>query len=192
MIAQLKGRVFQSTEDTLLVDVNDVGYEITCSSTSQQDLLAQDSTRVFIHTHVREDAFILFGFSTLLEKRLFLSLIKVNGIGPKMAISILSASTIENIIQFIEDGNVKGLSSLPKIGKKKAEQIVLSLKGKLVMDEDQKSSTSFPARDDICSALINLGFKANDVTKVVESLPCSIDVQTGVRQGLSALTQTLS
>lgn len=189
MIAQLRGKASPLSDNSVLIDVNGVGYEVLASTNSMMDLLDSDYFKVFTYTHVREDTLALFGFSTLLEKQLFLSLIKVNGIGPKMAITVLSATSTETILQFIEDGDVKKLSSLPKIGKKKAEQIVLSLKGKLVIDQPASLTPQFFAREDICSALINLGFKFNDVTKVVDQMDKKIDVQSGIRLGLAQLTQ---
>lgn len=189
MIAQLKGKATPLDESSVLVDVNGVGYEVLASEVTKMDLLDQEYCKVLIYTHVREDAMQLFGFSTRIEKQLFLSLIKVNGIGPKMALTILSASTPETLLGYIDGGNVKGLSSLPKIGKKKAEQIILSLKGKLVLSDDAREQTSFLAKEDICSALIHLGFRPNDVNKVVDRMDPSVDVQSGIRVGLAALSQ---
>lgn len=189
MIAQLRGKVFPGTDNSLIVDVSGVGYEVICSETTKQDLLMDEFAQVLIHTNVREDAITLFGFSTSLEKQLFLSLIKVNGIGPKMASGILSATSINHLTRYIEEGDVKGLSSLPKIGKKKAEQIILSLKGKLVLSDEQTDGFKFSARNEICSALINLGFKPNDVTTVVDGMDPKTDVQTGVKEGLTQLSQ---
>lgn len=189
MIAQLKGKATPLDENSVLVDVNGVGYEVLASEVTKMDLLDQEYCKVLIFTHVREDYLQLFGFSTPIEKQLFLSLIKVNGIGPKMALAILSASTPETLLEFIDSGNVKGLSSLPKIGKKKAEQIVLTLKGKLVIDSSSTTQTSFLAKEDICSALIHLGFKPNDVAKIVDKMDPSVDIQSGIRVGLAALSQ---
>ncbi len=189
MIALLRGKATALHENTLIVDVNGVGYEVTCSELTKFDLLEKEYCKVLIHTHVREDAIVLFGFSTPIEKQMFLSLVKVNGIGPKMAMTILSAGSVESILKFIDEGDVKGLSSLPKIGKKKAEQIILTLKGKLIIEDQNKTLSTFLSRDDICSALIHLGFKPNDVALVVDKMDSSIDLQTGVRIGLSALTQ---
>ncbi len=211
MIAQLKGFIQEVTVDSAVLDVNGVGYELVCSLTTLAELQADlmggagatakpsKPVLVYTYTHVREDALQLFGFATKEEKQLFTTLLKVNGIGPKMAINILSGGTVEHIFAMIESEDVKALSKLPKVGKKTAEQMVLTLKGKLVIHEPTPTkaaaaaSSSFakslsPALRDISSALINLGFRPQDVEKVISQMPKEIDLQEGIRQGLSALS----
>ena len=127
---------------------------------------------------------------------MFMALLKVNGVGPKMALHVLSGGTIGQIQAMIEQEDVKALAKLPKVGKKTAEQMVLTLKGKLVLTDkgahvaagaSLSSQLSFGHRE-ISSALINLGFRAADVEKVVTQMPKEIELQEGIRQGLSALT----
>src|SRR5690606_14478775 len=113
---------------------------------------------------------------------------KVNGIGPRVAIKILGASPLSVIINMIENSDVRGLSKLPKVGKKTAEQIILELKGKLVLAEEEKRKAAFGARADIISALVNLGFKLTEVEKVVNEMAPETDLQEGVRRGLQQLT----
>jgi Holliday junction DNA helicase RuvA len=148
---------------------------------------------------LREDAISLFGFSSQFEKRMFLSLVKVNGVGPKMATKILSGASLEQISNWIEMGDVKALSSLPKVGKKTAEQMILSLKGKLVLSPDEPSAAKkvptfnaaprfYGPRAEILSALVNLGFRAQDAERVVSDFPEDIDLQAGIRQGLHSLS----
>ncbi len=136
---------------------------------------------------MREDALQLFGFNSLNERMLFTSLLKVNGIGPKSAMNILGAAPFSNIQSWIELGDTKALSHLPKVGKKTAEQVVLTLQGKLVRVDDASPMKS-THRQEIVSALVHLGFRLIDVEKVVEQMPPDVDFQNGVRQGLSALT----
>lgn len=199
MIGFLSGTILERTEDGLLLDVSGVGYELTCSANTLGDVATSAEARLHVHTAVREDAITLYGFSTALEKRMFLSLLKVNGIGPKMASRILGAASLDQLTSMIEAGDVKALSSLPKVGKKTAEQVVLTLKGKLVMEPEQlkpgaKSKTTSVAarfsgvRGEVLSALVNLGFRLQDAERVVGDLPEEIDVQNGVRQGLQALS----
>lgn len=193
MIGYLRGRVNELNPEGLIVDVGGVGYELQCSVNTLDDCGAGEEVALHVHTHVREDAIALFGFSTALEKRLFLSLTKVNGVGPKLAIKALSAGPLSRLVEMIEAGDVKGLSGLPKVGKKTAEQIILTLRGKLVMDDAEgkaAGATSRPlgTRGEIVSALVNLGFRLPDVEKVVEDLPVGTDLQSGIRQGLQALT----
>ncbi len=190
MISRLIGEVHDFDDDSAIINVGGVGYEVLCSTATRDALQALDSVELYIHTHVREDIFQLFGFFERNEKRLFLSLLKVNGIGPRSALNMLSASTWQKIIHLIESGDVKGLSMLPKIGKKTAEQIVLTLKGKLVF-ADQPHLEKSTSRREIVSALVHLGFKVNDVEKVVDRLDPKADVERGVRESLALLVQEI-
>jgi Holliday junction DNA helicase RuvA len=188
MIGFLQGTPMYFSEDTVVINVRGVGYEVHCSQNTLEVLSSKDVVQLLIHTHVREDQLQLFGFYSRLEKDLFLSLNKVTGIGPKMAIKILSATKTENLIDMIEKSDVRGLTQLPKVGKKTAEQIVLSLKGKLVLDTFS-NEPSFVARNDIISALVNLGFKLSDVESVVNQMDSQVGLQDGIKKGLVALTQ---
>jgi len=209
VIAQLKGFILEVTPDGAILDVNGVGYELTCSLNTlaelQADLMSgagatakpSKPVQVYTYTHVREDVLQLFGFSSKTEKQLFTTLLKVNGIGPKMAINILSGGSVDQILMMIESEDVKALSKLPKVGKKTAEQMVLTLKGKLVIHEAESPKKSLSAskqlsgpHKDIHSALVNLGFRPQDVDTVVSQLPKEVDLQEGIRQGLSALSST--
>lgn len=197
MIARLQGQVVEVSPESAIIDVAGVGYEVTCSVNTLFDWQAGQSVVVYTYTHVREDILQLFGFSTTREKEMFTTLLKVNGIGPKMAINILSGANVDQILMMVESEDVKGLSKLPKVGKKTAEQMVLTLKGKLVLAEDHsakgKSSAALasaktPAQLQLTSALVNLGFRSADVEKVVADMPKDIDLQEGLRQGLGALS----
>ncbi len=193
MIGYLRGKIIE-VGDTALIDVQGVGYDINASAHTLSDmegLLGKDII-VWVHTHVREDALQLFGFHDKAEKTLFLSLLKVNGVGPKMALSILSGGRPAQIQEMIENGNAKGLSSLPKVGKKTAEQIILTLKGKLVSAEDGiivKSKSE--AHTQITSALLNLGYKSQNVDQFVSTLPLDISLEDGVRKGFQTLSGNL-
>lgn len=192
MIGYLRGKIVEIELDNMLVDVNGVGYEVLCSTHSLSDYQSYlgEEVIVWIHTHVREDAFQLFGFRTKDEKDLFLSLLKVNGVGPKSALTMLSGARANDIRDMIENGDAKALSALPKIGKKTAEQIILTLKGKLVRVEAEKESRT-DVQKQISSALVNLGFKAQIVDQFVVGLPKDIKMEEGVRQGLATLSGAL-
>lgn len=188
MIGYLQGRPLRFTQDSMLLLVAGVGYDLSCSAQSLMDLDGKNFVEVWVHTHVREDALQLFGFSTELERGLFLSLLKVNGIGPKSALNIVSGAPTRQIVQWIEDANTAALSKLPKIGKKSAEQIVLTLQGKLVRSGGEAMAQRFVARPQIVSALVNLGFRLGDVEKVVDQMSPDTDLEMGLRQGLAGLT----
>jgi len=195
MIGYLKGILVEVGAETALVDVQGVGYEILASANTLSDLqecLGKEII-VWIHTHVREDAFQLFGFHSKEEKNLFLSLLKVNGVGPKMALSILSGARVTQIHEMVESGNAKALAGLPKVGKKTAEQIILTLKGKLVLLETGANGKKKPSgsHPEITSALLNLGFRPQAVEQFVSTLAHDADIEEGVRRGLAALSHPL-
>ncbi|ASD63304.1 Holliday junction branch migration protein RuvA [Bdellovibrio bacteriovorus] len=196
MIGYLRGKIIEVMNDSALIDVSGVGYEIHASSNTLGDLqtLLGNDIIVWIHTHVREDALQLFGFHDKEEKNLFLSLLKVNGVGPKMALSILSGGRPAQIHEMIEAGNAKALSGLPKVGKKTAEQIILTLKGKLVSIEEGGvvAKAKSVAHTQITSALLNLGYKSQLVDQFVSSLPADIAVEDGIRKGFQTLSGGLS
>lgn len=191
MIGFLDGTVYDVSTDHFILNVNGVGYDIISSAQTLADVhvLIGQNLKVWIHSHVREDAFQLFGFLTKPEKEFFLQLLKVNGVGPKMALSIMSGARVSQIQDWIENSDAKALSSLPKVGKKTAEQIILSLQGKLVrIDNPVKGSKLNETHRQISSALINLGFKNQNVDQFIMSLQPMTTLEDGVRQGLKMLT----
>lgn len=197
MIGYLKGNVLEVGIESAILLVNGVGYEVFCPGPVLQDLAMQGEAQqeLWIYTNVREDALQLFGFASADEKEFFLTLLKINGVGPKLALSILSGGSIERIMAFIEAEDVKSLTQLPKVGKKTAEQMILALKGKLVLGAKQgESKRTVPATQNfqlITSALVNLGYKINDVERVLSEFPRDLEVQEGVRRGLQMLAKPL-
>lgn len=196
MIGYLKGNVLEVGLETVILEVNGVGYELACPGQILQDMAThRDTTQeLWVYTHVREDALQLFGFSSADEKEFFLTLLKINGVGPKMALSILSGASIEQIMTMIEAEDVKALTQLPKVGKKTAEQMVLALKGKLVLSARPDGKKAAPSSQNlqlITSALVNLGYKLADVERAMIEFPRDMEVQEGVRRGLQVLAKPL-
>ncbi len=191
MISFLSGQVIDNDEGVITLLCRGVGYEVTCSTNTMGDIEDRKVVQLWIHTHVREDQFQLFGFSSKIEKRLFLSLIKVNGIGPKLAVQVLSGASLDHIIDAIEAKDVKALTALPRVGKKTAEQMILTLKGALVIDnkKEKKHIETVRPHKEILSALTNLGFRANEIEEVVYGLPKDIDFEQGVRESLRLLSR---
>lgn len=192
MIGFLDGTVFDASIDHFILNVGGVGYDILASSQTLADVhvMIGQNLKVWIHSHVREDAFQLFGFLTKPEKEFFLQLLKVNGVGPKMALSIMSGARVSQIQDWIENSDAKSLSSLPKVGKKTAEQIILSLQGKLVRIDAKVKGSGTQLNEthrQISSALINLGFKNQTVEQFIVSLEHTVTLEDGVRQGLQKL-----
>ncbi len=190
MIGFLEGIVFDVSSETFILNVNGVGYDISASTQTLTDVhvLLGQKMKVWIYSHVREDAFQLFGFLKKPEKDFFIQLLKVNGVGPKSALTLLSGAPLEQIQLWIEAGDAKSLSSLPKVGKKTAEQIILTLKGKLVLIESKaKAPKVSETHRQISSALVNLGFKSQMVDQFVASLDLVTTLEVGVREGLKRL-----
>jgi Holliday junction DNA helicase RuvA len=194
MIGYLKGQLVEVNLETALVVCHGVGYEVQASTHTLSMLEGSQSKDVvlWIYTHVREDALMLFGFLSKDEKQMFLQLLKVNGIGPKMAMNILSGASFDQLLEMIETEDVKALSKLPKVGKKTAEQMILALKGKLVVGPTDTKAGKKPAaptaQRELSSALVNLGFRPVDVDRVVSNIPKDMDLETGLKTALSALT----
>jgi len=196
MIAGIRGTIFEVSDESAVLDVQGVFYEALCSVTVLSELShirshSRDQL-VFLYTylHVREDILQVFGFLNRNEKSLFLNLLKVSGIGPKSALHILSGASINQILAWIEEGDVKSLCKLPKLGKKTAEQLVLTLRGKLVLEplEVITKSRSLPSNAQVVSALVNLGFRSQDVERVVSQLPDDIGIEVAIRAGLRELS----
>lgn len=194
MIGFLDGIVFDVSADGFILNVNGVGYDISASAqtlTDVQVLLGQPM-KVWIYSHVREDAFQLFGFLTRPEKEFFIQLLKVNGVGPKSALSVMSGARLSQIQDWIESSDAKALSSLPKVGKKTAEQIILTLQGKLVRVEVKTKGPKLnETHRQISSALVNLGFKNQNVDQFVSGLAMTTTIEEGVREGLKRLSGQL-
>lgn len=190
MIGFLKGVLLEITAESILLDVNGVGYDVQILSKSLAELWGQQGKAIslWIYTHVREDQITLFGFETQAEKKLFLLLLKVNGVGPKMAMTVLSGGALSDIQSMIENGDAKALARFPRVGKKTAEQMILTLKGKLVSADATENLRSVVQKE-VAFALKNLGFKENLVSDFILQLPSDISVEDGVREGLKKLTQ---
>lgn len=197
MIGFLEGQVFDVSGEVFILNVNGVGYEILGSAQTLNDVqvLLGQNMKVWIYSHVREDAFQLFGFLTRPEKEFFVQLLKVNGVGPKSALSVMSGAPLSHIQDWIEASDAKALSSLPKVGKKTAEQIILTLQGKLVRIEPVNGKAKGPKLTEthrqISSALVNLGFKSQNVDQFVITLANTTTIEEGVREGLRRLTGQL-
>jgi Holliday junction DNA helicase RuvA len=173
MIAHLRGRLFSKSPNQAVVECGGVGYEVTISVTTFSALpgvCAEASLHV--HTHVREDQIALFGFAETQEKRLFERLLTITGIGPKLAITVLSGIAAERLVTAIRGQDHATLTRIPGIGKKTAERVVLELKDKL--DDLAVAPASAErhigaAGDDALSALVNLGYARPAAQKAIES-----------------------
>jgi len=160
MIAHLRGKLISKHPNQAIVEAGGVGYEVNISIPTFSTLPALGAeVSLFIHTHVREDALSLFGFLRNEEKQLFEKLISVSGIGPRLAITILSGMPADAMIASIKGNNISALTRIPGIGKKTAERMVLELRDKLDHFGVPAADTASPVEEDVISALINLGYQ---------------------------------
>jgi Holliday junction DNA helicase RuvA len=157
VIARLRGKLAEKEPSRVVIDVNGVGYEVFIPLTTFTSMPeAGTDVSLDIHTHVREDALSLFGFSSRQERRVFERLIGVSGIGPRLAVTILSGGSVESLVGAIRRGDLARLTAIQGVGKKTAERIVLELKDKL--QEFTVEPAKAPVEADVLSALENLGY----------------------------------
>jgi len=169
MIAHLRGKLISKHPNQAVVEAAGVGYEVNISIPTFSGLPALGSeVALFIHTHVREDALSLFGFLRPEDKQLFERLISVSGIGPKLAITILSGMETDAMVASIKGNNVASLTRIPGIGKKTAERMVLELRDKLdAFGVPEAAAAASPVEEDVISALVNLGYQRGLVEKAL-------------------------
>jgi Holliday junction DNA helicase RuvA len=173
MIAFLRGRLISKTPNQAIVECGGVGYDATISVATFTSLPAEGTeARLHIYTHVREDALALFGFAEPAEKRMFEKLLTISGIGPKLAITVLSGIDTSRLVTAIRAADHATLTRIPGIGKKTAERVVLELKDKLddmAVAPATASAHYGPAGDDALSAMVNLGYARPVAQKAIET-----------------------
>jgi Holliday junction DNA helicase RuvA len=173
MIASLRGKVVQKRENSLVVEMNGVGYKVICPISVLESAKVGDEIFLNTYTHVREDILALYGFLTADDLALFELLISVSGVGPKAAVNILSAASSEKIRSSIQKQDPGILFSVSGIGKKTAEKIVVELKNKLGATSDLYAPSS--ETDDLYQALSDLGFKSNEISSAISKIPDSLE-----------------
>lgn len=193
MIGKLKGNVDDLKPTEMILDVNGVGFELTITFSTYEKIQNEKSVTLLVHTIHKEDQFRLFGFYTKIEKDIFKSLINVSGIGPAMAISVLSGITPERLIEAIKSQNPVLLTKIPGIGKTKAEKLVFELKRKLPLLEriagpvsDTPSKTS-----DAVEALVALGFDESRSIKCVNEITAAkgeIGIEEIIKEALKLIS----
>ena len=180
MFDYLKGNITKQIANYVVIDVGGVGYKLyTPNPYSFKDL--KDAT-IYVYTHVREDEFTLYGFKTEDERDLFLRLIDVKGLGPKMAITILASCSMSGLIDAIDRENILYLKKIPKVGEKLARQIILDLKGKLASIEQTNQSN-----DELVLALESLGYKSSDIKNVVNQIDTNLSIESQIKEALKLL-----
>ncbi len=200
MIALIYGKIAHKGISSIVVDVGGVGYRVFIPLTTFYELPeAGEPVTLHVHTYVKEDAINLFGFYTIRERDLFQLLISVSGIGPKIAMNIISGIVVHDLLQAISRGDAGKLVSIPGVGRKMAERLILELKEKVIKKmaieqmpaEDDRHDSHEMIKEDVLSALVNLGYKSNAakdaVDKVVEVSEGDLTLDTLLKKTLKLL-----
>lgn len=164
MYGYIKGKVTEIESNYVILENNNIGYLVFTASPYSFNI--NEDYKIYIYQNVKEDEISLYGFKSKEEKELFLKLIDVKGLGPKMALPIIAANNINDVIEAIEKSDVNYLKKFPKIGDKVARQIILDLKGKLITSENEKVDNN----EELVEALEALGYKKQDVKKILPNI----------------------
>lgn len=184
MLASLTGRITAHDERSLTVDVHGVGFRVfVLPRTLEQFPIGQEAS-LTTHLHVREDALELYGFANIAEQRLFERLISVSGVGPRLALSVLSAASVSDIEAAIEKGQSALLIKVSGVGTKTAERIIVDLKGKLSRDDGAGDS----AMGTVIDALVNLGYTAKEARDAAASTSPELPIEQRVKQALKQVS----
>ena len=189
MIAHLKGILEEKFNNSVIIDVNGVGYEVTVSSQDYDNLNLTDQVKIYTYHKISENDEALYGFTSLAAKKLFELLISVNGVGPKAAMSILSLASPEEVRNAIANADSAFVSKAPGVGKKSAERIIVDLSDKVGLPTHYgatiiKSKEQKPEHDEALDALIALGFPLKEATAALESIDPTLPVEQRIRLAL--------
>jgi len=193
MIGRLSGTLLEKNPPTLLIDVNGVGYEVDVPMSTFYDLPpAGERVVLLIHQVVREDAHLLYGFLTAAEREAFRLLVRISGIGPRTALSVLSGLSVSELAQAVVLQETARVTQVPGIGKKTAERLMLELKGKLGPELTMGGAGGpNPAGDDndVLRALLALGYSEREAVAVTKQLPPGVGVSEGIKHALRQLAK---
>ncbi len=189
MIGRLTGVIAEKSPPLVLIDVQGVGYEVDVPMSTFYNLPGLgEKVSLLTHFVVREDAQILFGFLTVEERATFRQLIKISGVGPRMALSLLSGLSVAELAQAVVRQEAARLVKVPGVGKKTAERLLLELKGKLGPDLALPVSLVNDNQADILQALVALGYSEKEAALALKSLPAEVGVSEGIKLALRALS----
>lgn len=189
MIATLTGTVAEKLPDVLVLDVRGVGYGLLMPLTDYAQLTVGDTAKLYVHEHIREVTYDLFGFTQLDTKKLFEQLLDVTGVGPKMALNILNTGKANDVRLAIAEGNVKFLQAANGVGKRVAERVVVDLKDKVGLISSDTATTflqdsALPSSDEAVQALVALGYTAADATAALVGINDDLSTEERIKQAL--------
>ena len=188
MIGRLTGQLAEKNPPEILIDCQGVGYEVLVPMSTFYNLPGLgEKVSLFTHFIVREDAQLLYGFGSTPERAAFRQLIKITGVGPRTALSVLSGMSVGELAQAITLQEAGRLIKVPGIGKKTAERLLLELKGKLGPDIGISANVSNDAQVDILQALLALGYNDKEAAAALKALPLDVGVSEGIKLALRAL-----
>jgi Holliday junction DNA helicase RuvA len=194
MIGRIAGTLIEKNPPQVLVDANGVGYEIDVPMSTFYHLpRVGEKVTLMTHLVVREDAQLLYGFGTEAERAAFRTLLKVSGVGPKVALAVLSGLSVDDLAAAVTMQETGRLTKIPGIGKKTAERLLLELKDKFKVDARFIASSGDTAKPsanaDVLNALIGLGYSEKEALLAVKALPADVTVSDGIRQALKSLSK---
>jgi Holliday junction DNA helicase RuvA len=190
VIGKLSGILSEKNPPQVMVDCNGVGYEVDVPMSTFYNLPATgEKVSLLTHFVVREDAQILFGFGTASERATFRLLIKISGVGPRMALGILSGLSADELARAVSDQDAGRLTKVPGIGKKTAERLLLELKGKLGADLGPHLFSTPDHQSDILQALLALGYNDKEAAAALKALPADVGVSDGIKLALKSLAK---
>lgn len=182
MYSYFNGVIKETNSDSIVIDVNGIGYKIFVPNPFSYEI-GKDYI-VYVYNHIREDEYSLYGFKSTEEKELFMKLINVKGMGPKVASGIFATGSINGIVDAINKENILYLTKFPKIGEKLARQIILDLKGKVTSNVEVEEDNSL---EELISVLENLGYKSVEIKKIINMVDYSKTLEEQVKEALKLL-----
>jgi Holliday junction DNA helicase RuvA len=190
MIGRLTGTLLEKHPPQILVDVHGVGYEVDVPMSTFYNLPAQgEKVALFTHFSVREDAQQLYGFGSAREREVFRTLIRISGVGPKLALSVLSGMNVDELAQAVALQETGRLVKIPGVGKKTAERLLLELKGKLADALPSVAGSPAHVANDALNALMALGYSDKEALPVLKQLPEDLSLEESIRQALKLLAK---
>ena len=181
MFDVIEGKVIDIEVNYVCISTSGIGFKVFVPNPYSFKL--DEEIKVYLHNQIKEDEYSLYGFKSKEERNIFLKLINVKGLGPKIALPILAGSTVEGLMDAIERENVLYLEKFPKVGEKLARQIILDLKGKLVSKENSSSGVN----DELIEVLLSLGYKRPDINRVVKDVNGSLSIESQIKEALKLL-----
>lgn len=181
MFDVIEGKVIDIEVNYVCISTSGIGFKVFVPNPYSFKL--DEEVKVYLHNQIKEDEYSLYGFKSKEERNIFLKLINVKGLGPKIALPILAGSTVEGLMDAIERENVLYLEKFPKVGEKLARQIILDLKGKLVSKENNSSGVN----DELIEVLLSLGYKRPDINRVVKDVDGSLSIESQIKEALKLL-----